>query len=248
MRSAIVTGATSGIGRAAAVALARAGHWILATGRDPARGAEVAEEVNRVGDGEFLGADLLAPDTPDRLVQTAVDRTGRLDVVVNNAGIHALETVEECAPEQLDRILATNLRAAILLARAAIPAMRADGGGVVVNVSSEAGIVAVPGQAAYNISKAALLMLTKSLAVDHASDGIRAVSVCPGTTRTPLVERAIRAAADPAAHEKWLASNRPARRLGTAEEIGEAIVYLASDAAGFVTGSELVIDGGYTAG
>jgi NAD(P)-dependent dehydrogenase (short-subunit alcohol dehydrogenase family) len=120
-------------------------------------------------------------------------------------------------------------------------------GGVVINVASEAGLVAVPGQVAYNVTKAALIMLTRSIAVDYAKDGIRAVSVCPGTTRTPLVDAAIAAAADPAAHERTLAERRPLGRLGTVEEIATAIVYAASPEAGFMTGSELVIDGGYTA-
>ncbi|HEV2952084.1 MAG TPA: SDR family oxidoreductase, partial [Actinomycetota bacterium] len=100
--------------------------------------------------------------------------------------------------------------------------MSAAGGGVIVNVSSEAGIVAVPRQVAYNVSKAALLMLTQSIAVDHAEEGIRAVSICPGTTRTALVEEAIGSAPDPEAHEQWLASARPARRLGRPEEIAAA--------------------------
>jgi NAD(P)-dependent dehydrogenase (short-subunit alcohol dehydrogenase family) len=143
--------------------------------------------------------------------------------------------------------MAVNLRGAVLLARAAVPAMRASGGGVIVNVSSEAGLVAVPGQVAYNVSKAGLLMLTRSIAVDHARDGIRAVSVCPGTTRTPLVERAIQSAPDPRAHEQWLASSRPVGRLGIPEEIAAAIVFVAGDQASFMTGSEIVVDGGYTA-
>jgi NAD(P)-dependent dehydrogenase (short-subunit alcohol dehydrogenase family) len=245
MKTAIVTGATSGIGRAAALALGRAGYWVLAGGRDGARGKEVADALR--GNGAFHGADLTEPEGPARAVQAALDATGRLDVLVNNAGIHFLATLEETAPEDLDRLLAINLRAAILLTRAAVPAMRAAGGGVVINVSSEAGLAAVPGQAAYNISKAALSMLTKSIAVDHARDGIRAVSVSPGTTRTPLVEEAIAAAPDPAAHEHRLASSRPAGRLGRPEEIAAAIVFAASDDAGYMTGSDLVIDGGFTA-
>jgi NAD(P)-dependent dehydrogenase (short-subunit alcohol dehydrogenase family) len=245
-RTAIVTGATSGIGRAAALALGGAGWWVLATGRDEARGREVSGELAQRCGGDFLAADLVAPDTPGRLVERATE-AGPLQVLVNNAGIHFLATVPETSSDDLDRLLATNLRAAFLLARAAIPAMTAAGGGAVINVGSEAGLVAIPGQAAYNVSKAALTMLTKSIAVDHAKDGIRAVTVCPGTTRTPLVEQAIASAPDPEAHERWLASSRPARRLGTPEEIAAAIVFVAGELAPFMTGSELVIDGGYTA-
>jgi meso-butanediol dehydrogenase/(S,S)-butanediol dehydrogenase/diacetyl reductase len=243
---AIVTGGTTGIGQATALALAEAGWWVLVSGRDEARGDEVAEALRDRAGGEFLPGDLSGTGMPERLVDRAT-AAGTLRVLVNNAGIHFLATVPDTPPEAYDELIATNLRAAVLLSRAAIPAMRAGGGGVIVNVSSEAGIVAVPGQAAYNISKAALLMLTKSIAVDHAKEGIRAVSVCPGTTRTALVEAAIASAADPAAHEMWLASSRPAGRLGTPEEIAAAIVFVASEEASYMTGSELVIDGGYTA-
>jgi NAD(P)-dependent dehydrogenase (short-subunit alcohol dehydrogenase family) len=239
MRVALVTGATSGIGRAAALALADAGWWVAAHGRDEARGADVAAEL---GDrGTFVAADLAEPGAPERLV----DGLDRLDLLVNNAAVYSRAPVAELTADDLDRLLAVNLRAAILLTGAAVRAM--EEGGVVVNVASEAGLVAVPGQVAYNVTKAGLIMLTRSIAVDYAADGIRAVSVCPGTTRTPLVDAAIAAAADPAAHERTLGESRPLGRLGTVEEIAAAIVYAASEEAGFMTGSELVIDGGYTA-
>jgi len=246
-KAAIVTGATSGIGRAAALALGDAGWWVLAGGTDEGRGDEVAAELAGRSGGEFMAGDLTQDETAERLVGHAVEATGRLGLAVYCAGVHFLATVEQTDLKDYDRLMDTNLRGAVLLARAAVPAMRKSGGGVIVNVSSEAGLVAVPDQVAYNISKAGLLMLTKSIAADHAKDGIRAVSVCPGTTKTPLVERAIQSAPDPEAHERWLASSRPANRLGTPEEIAAAIVFAASDEAGYMTGSEIVIDGGYTA-
>jgi NAD(P)-dependent dehydrogenase (short-subunit alcohol dehydrogenase family) len=244
VKVAIVTGATSGIGRATALALARSGWVVAASGRDAARGADVAHELGNAG--EFVAGDLVADGEPERLVERAA-ALGPLRLLVNNAGIHFLGDVVRTTPDAYDELLATNLRAAFMLARAAVPRLRDAGGGVVVNVASEAGLVAIPNQVAYNVSKAALVMLTKSIAVDHAVDGIRAVSVCPGTTRTPLVEDAIEAASDPAAHEEWLASSRPARRLGTPEEIAAAIVFAAGDTAAYMTGCELVVDGGYTA-
>lgn len=243
-RSAIVTGATSGIGRAAAIALAEAGWWVVASGRDETRGREVAGELG--ASGEFAAGDVADPRTPDALVERA-GRTAPLGLLVNCAGVHFLATLPETDPGRWDDLMAVNLRGAALMARAAIPAMREADGGVVVNVSSEAGIAAVAGQVAYNVSKAALLMLTQSIAVDHAPDGIRAVSICPGTTRTALVEDAIASAPDPKAHEEWLASARPAKRLGKPEEIAAAIVFVASGEAAYMTGSHLVIDGGYTA-
>lgn len=247
MKTALVTGATKGIGRATALALGDAGWWVLVTGRDEIEGAELASALEKRTGGAFVPADLTHQESAQMLVDEAVDSTGRLDLLVNNAGIHFLATVETTDVADYERLMAVNLRAAVLLTKAAVPVMREGGGGLIVNVSSEAGLVAVPEQIAYNLSKAALIMLTKSIAVDHAADGIRAVSICPGTTRTPLVEDAIASAADPEAHEEMLRSSRPAKRLGAPEEIAAAIVFVAGDEVSYLTGSEIVIDGGYTA-
>lgn len=245
-RIAVVTGASSGIGWAASLALADEGWWVLGTGRDEERGRLLVEELRGRAGGDYVACDLTADGAPEEIVRRATE-VGRLGLLVNNAGVHFLAPVADTAPEAFDALMALNVRASVLLARAAIPAMRAGGGGTIVNVSSEAGIVAVPGQAAYNISKAALRMLTKSIAVDYAGDGIRAVSVSPGTTRTALVESAIAGAADPAEHERRLSASRPAKRLGKPEEIAAAIAFAADEKASFMTGSEIVIDGGYTA-
>lgn len=245
--TALVTGATSGIGRAAALALADGGWWVVATGRDADRGAQVGNALRRRDVGTFLACDLTDAGAAEALVGEVVAVRNGLGALVNNAGVHFLDTTETTSPDDYARLMDLNVRAAFDLCRAAIPVLRAGGGGVIVNVASEAGLVAVPGQAAYNMSKAALIMLTRSLAADHARDGIRAVSVCPGTTRTPLVEQAIAGADDPPAHERALADTRPARRLGTVDEIAAAITFCCSDDVAFMTGSELVIDGGYTA-
>jgi len=242
-RVALVTGATSGIGYATALLLASHGWRVLGAGKDPA----TPDMTAQLGAGGFVVAELREPGTAERLVQQAVERFGRLDALVHSAGIHALADVLRTTDEQWDAILDVNLGSAFRLVRAAVPAMVRGGGGTVVAVASEAGIVAIPGQIAYNVSKAGLIMLTRSVAVDHAADGIRAVAVCPGTTMTPLVRAAIAAAPDPAAHERMLAESRPARRLGRVEEIAAAIAYVLSDEAAYMTGSELVIDGGYTA-
>lgn len=247
MRTAIVTGATSGIGRAVALALARDGYWILGSGRDQLRGDELMTKVQQHSEGEFFAGDLADRAVCDQLVEWAMEATGRLDVLINNAGEHFLGSIDKTNPDDLDHLLAVNLMAPMLLSARAIAAMRSSGGGVIVNVASEAGLVAVPQQTAYNVSKAALIMLTKSIAADHATDGIRAISVCPGTTRTPLVESAIESASDPAAHEKQLASSRPLGRLGTEEEIAQVIAFAVSEGATFMTGTEIVVDGGYTA-
>jgi NAD(P)-dependent dehydrogenase (short-subunit alcohol dehydrogenase family) len=245
VKAVLVTGATSGIGRAAAEALSRAGWWVMVAGRDEGRARDAVAALE--GPGAHVVADLAEEDSPRHLVDATLAQAGRLDALVNNAGVHRLGTAAELEDADLDRLLVVNLRAAMRLAVLAVRAMRERGGGVIVNVSSEAGLVAVPGQVAYNVTKAGLVMLTRCIAVDHAADGIRAISVCPGTTRTPLVDEAIRSAADPAAHEQWLSSNRPAKRLGTPGEIAAAIVFAASEQASFMTGTEIVVDGGYTA-
>lgn len=244
-KTAIVAGGTSGIGRAAARRLAAEGWWVCASGTDKQRARDVAEELGDAGT-TWLG-DLTADGAAEELVESVRARQGRVDAVVNSSGRHQLAALHEVAVDDLDAILSLNVRAAVLLARAALAVMREQGSGVIVNVSSEAGLVAVPGQVAYNVSKAALSMLTKSIAADYASEGIRAVGVAPGTTRTPLVEAAIASAPDPAAHERMLADSRPAHRLGEPDEIAAAIAFACSDEVTFMNGSEIVIDGGYTA-
>lgn len=245
MRAALVTGATSGIGRAAAEALSAAGWWVMVAGRNESRARETVAALS--GPGAHVVGDLAEDDAPGRLVEATLSEAGRLDALVNNAALYAQGDVTQLDDADLDALLAVNLRAATRLAGVAVRHMAQSGGGVIVNVSSEAGLVAVPGQVAYNLTKAGLVMLTRCIAVDHAADGVRAVSVCPGTTRTPLVEAAIERAADPVAHERRLANSRPAQRLGTPGEIAAAIVFAASEDASFMTGTEIVVDGGYTA-
>ena len=241
----LLTGGTRGIGAAALRVLVERDWYVVFTGRDEEAGKRL--EADLANACWFIPADLAAPHAAQRLVDGVLDGTGRLNALVNNAGVHTLGTTTETDDATWDALLAVNLRVPFLLARAAIPALVVAGGGVVVNVASEAGLVAVPGQVAYNVSKAGLVMLTRSIAADHAADGVRAVSICPGTTATPLVRNAIAAAADPEAHERRLASSRPANRLGTPEEIAEAIAFAVDPAVRFMTGTELVIDGGYTA-
>lgn len=246
MPTAVVTGATSGIGRASALRLAEDGWWVLASGLDPDRGAEVEEELKERGSGSFLGGDITDDSVPDLLVRTALERNGRLDLLVNCAGVHFLADLAGLDMDEFDRLMAVNLRGAVTMSKAALVPMLEQGSGVIVNVASEAGLVAIPNQVSYNVSKAGMIMLTRSLAADYAGSGIRAISVCPGTTRTPLVKEAIASAPDPEAHERILSDTRPAKRLGRPEEIAEAISFVASDRVAYLNGTEVVIDGGYT--
>ncbi|MFW2514048.1 SDR family NAD(P)-dependent oxidoreductase [Demequina sp. SO4-13] len=244
-RTAIVTGATKGIGRATALMLASRGYWVVAVGRDETEGLRLQSELEAAAGGVFISADLSHEGAPAQIAQATLAATGRIDVVVNNAGVNLPGAVADVTAEVLDAVYATNLRAAVLLSGAAVRQMKKQSGGVIVNVSSEAGVLGFPGQVAYNVSKGGLNMLTKSIAAECTSDGIRAVTVSPGTTATPLVEKLIADAADPDAMSAAL-EDRPAGRLGRPEEIAEVICFVASDAAQYLTGSEIVIDGGRT--
>jgi NAD(P)-dependent dehydrogenase (short-subunit alcohol dehydrogenase family) len=181
------------------------------------------------------------------MIAAVHEEWGRIDVLVNNAGVYVQGEVHQTPLEDWQRILDINLTGAFLCTRAVVPLMIEQGGGVIVNVASEAGLVGIGNQVAYNVSKAGLIALTRSCAVDLAKYGIRVNCVCPGTTETPLVKAALDRAADPVSARRRLESSRPMDRLGQPDEIASAIVYLASPGAGYATGSILSIDGGYTA-
>ena len=245
---AVVTGASLGIGRATAMAFARERAFVAIVALDRERGEAAAKEIQAGGsEALFTRTDISSEAEVRAMVDQVMGRWGRLDILVNNAGIYLQGDVLQTTAEDWQRILAINLTGAFLCTKYAVPAMAENGGGVIINVSSEAGLVGIKGQVAYNVSKGGLIALTRGCAVDLAERGIRVNSVCPGTTETPLVQEAVSRAPDPAQARRQLEVVRPLNRLGTPEEIGSAILYLASDEAAYATGSILSIDGGYTA-
>ncbi|NDJ60452.1 MAG: glucose 1-dehydrogenase [Chloroflexi bacterium] len=247
-KTVIVTGGSLGIGRAAAAAFAREGAAVALVSRDLANGADAQREIDALGPGEvrFIATDLAREADIQRMVED-VQQWGRIDVLVNNAGVYMQGDVTMTALADWEQLMAVNVTGAFLCTKYVVPIMQAQGGGAIVNVSSEAGLVGIKNQVAYNVSKTALIALTQSCALDHAAQGIRVNCVCPGTTYTPLVEAALGRASDPTAERRRLESVRPLDRLGTSDEIAAAILYMASDEAGYTTGAVLSVDGGYTA-
>lgn len=245
---AIITGAGAGIGRATALLFAKEGAKVVVADCDSERGAETVSIISEGGgEATFIQVDVSKAADAERMASTTVETYGELDILVNNAGIYMQANAVEMTEEDWDRILDVNLKGVFLCSKYCIPEMIKGGGGSIVNIGSEAGIVGIKNQVAYNVSKSGIIALTKSTAIDFAAHNIRVNCVCPGTTETPLVKAAVERAPDPAAARRALEEIRPANRLGRPEEIAAGILYLASDESLYATGSILSIDGGYTA-
>ena len=244
----IVTGAGAGIGQATALLFAHKGARVVVADNDAAAGASTVALIRKAGgEATFVQADVSKAADAEKMVKTAVDTYGRLDILVNNAGIYTKGDVVNTAESDWDRIMNVNLKGVFLCSKYALSAMKKTGGGVIVNVASEAGLVAIKNQVVYNVSKSGVIALTKSAAVDFAADNIRVNCICPGTTETPLVKAAIAKEADPVKARRALEECRPMNRLGRPEEIAAGILSLASDELGYATGAILSVDGGYTA-
>lgn len=247
-RVAVVTGAASGFGQATAIAFAREGAGVVIVDKDQEKAEVVASEIKgQGGDVLVVPTDIVEENEVRAMVEDVTRRWGRLDILVNNAGIYYQADVVDTPSDVWNDILAVNLSGAFLCTKYAVPVMIRGGGGVVVNVASEAALVGIKGQVAYNVSKGGMVALTRSCAVDLAERGIRVNCVCPGTSETPLVRAAVNRAPDPAAARRALEEIRPLNRLGTPEEIAAAVLFLASSEAGYATGAILSVDGGYTA-
>lgn len=245
---AIITGAGSGIGRATAILFAREGAKVVAVDISSERGDETVEMIkDNGGEGMFVKVDVTKAGEIENMVRKVIVRYKKIDILVNNAGLYGNGTVLTTPEEQWDRMIEVNLKGVFLCSKMVIPEMRKRRGGIIVNVASESGIIGEKNSVAYNASKGGVVLLTKCMALDHVGDNIRVNCVCPGTTFTPLVEEALKKEDDSDEVLRELRAVRPIHRLGRPEEIAHAILYLASDEAGYVIGSTLVIDGGYTA-
>ena len=245
---AIITGAGAGIGRATALLFAKEGAKVVVADCDSEAGAETASIIREDGgEATFFQVDVSKAADAEGMARTTVETYGKLDILVNNAGIYTQGSVVEMAEEGWDRILDVNLKGVFLCSKYCIPEMIKGGGGSIVNIGSEAGIVGIQNQVAYNVSKSGVIALTKSTALDFALYNVRVNCLCPGRTLTPLVEKVIAEARDPESTRRALEEDRPLNRMGRPEEVASGVLYLASDESPYATGSILSVDGGYTA-
>ena len=241
---ALVTGGTSGIGKATAVAFARAGAKVVLTGRREKEGSQVVAEIKELGgDAVFVRADVSKDADVKAMVDFAVDKFGRLDVAFNNAGVEWKGPLDEATEAAYRRVFDINVWGVLNSMRHEIPVMLKNGGGTIVNTSSAAGHVGLPEVSVYIASKHAVEGLTKAVALEFARRNIRINAVAPGVIATEMFDRF---AGDELRDQ--ITSFTPVGRVGAAEEIAAAVLYLASDAAKFTTGTSLVVDGGYIAG
>jgi NAD(P)-dependent dehydrogenase (short-subunit alcohol dehydrogenase family) len=245
---ALITGGTSGIGRATAVLFAREGARVAITGRNEERGRQVVEEIQKPGGSAlFVRSDVRLADECRRAVEDTVRAFGPIDILFNNAGLYFPNTAAGCSEEEWDLTVDINLKGTFLMSKYALPGMIARGKGVIINNGSGWGLVGGAQAAAYCAAKGGVVLLTKAMAIDHARQGIRVNCVCPGDIDTPmLVEdaRQRRMSRDDYMKE---ATNRPMGRVGTPEEIARAVLFLSTDDSSFVTGATLAVDGGGSA-
>lgn len=248
-RVAAITGAGSGIGQAMARLFAREGARVLATDMNGAAAeATAAMIVAEGGACEAMTVNAVEPDQVRAMVERARASFGRLDILCNNAGIGSTTDVVECEPDEWDRVMTVNVKSVYLGCKYAVPIMIAQGGGVIVNTASVAGMVGIAKRASYCASKGAVIALTRQVAIEYVKQGIRCNCLCPGTVDSPWVGRLLDQTEDRVAARKALEARQPMGRLGTPEEVAAAALYLASDDAAFITGTGLVLDGGWTAG
>ena len=243
-KAVLISGGARGMGSVEAKLFCSEGASVIIGDILEDEGRKIEAEINESGGVcIFVRLDVTSEEDWNSAVDLAVERFGKLDILINNAGIFPMESIEETTVESWDRVMDVNAKGVFLGTKAAIPAMRTSGGGSIINLSSIAGLVGSAYSASYNATKGAVRLLTKSTAIQYAKDGIRANSIHPGLVDTLMASELL---SNPDLQVKRLAST-PMGRTGTAEEIAYGALFLASDESSFMTGSELVIDGGFTA-
>lgn len=244
---ALITGGTEGMGYATAELFLKEGARVSITGRSEEKGRRALSGLSALGDVHFVRGDVSRAEDALRMVEETVTRYGRLDILFNNAGIYIEKPAEDMTEDEWDCLMDVNVKGTFLVSKFAIPHMRRQGGGAIVNNSSDAGIIGNRNCPAYCASKGAVTLMTKAMALDYAGCGIRVNSVNPGTIDTPMLAREVEASGDPGAYIERTVAESPMGRIGRAEEVARAVLFLVSGESSFVTGASLSVDGGSTA-
>ncbi len=248
-KTALITGGSAGIGRASAILLAREGARVAITGRNEERSREVVREIDEAGgEATFMVSDVRFADQCRAAVDETLERYGRIDVLFNNAGVYFPKTVPDCSEDEWDLTIDTSLKGAFLMSKYVLPSMIERASGVIIHCSSGWGIQGGGEAAAYCAAKGGLVVMTKAMAIDHGPQGIRVNCICPGDVDTPMLPDDAKQRG--MSWESYLegASDRPLGRIGTAEEIARAVLFLSTEDSSFMTGAALVVDGGGIAG
>jgi NAD(P)-dependent dehydrogenase (short-subunit alcohol dehydrogenase family) len=240
----IITGGGSGIGEATSKLFAKEGAKVIIADINEERAEKVAREIGNLAFP--IKVDISKIDEIEYMVNNIIDNFGKIDILINNAGIYRKGDILSITEDEFHELINVNVKGVLFCTKYVAKEMKKQKKGVIINIASEAGIVGIKNQVIYNLTKSAVISITKSCAIDLAPYGIRVNCISPGTTLTPLVEEAIKNEKDPESILRMVESNRPLNRLGKPEEIAFAIVFLASDLAGYATGANLSIDGGYT--
>jgi NAD(P)-dependent dehydrogenase (short-subunit alcohol dehydrogenase family) len=246
-RKALVSGGASGIGKAIAQLFLTEGASVLISDINDEGLAKAVAELSEYGTVAGVAGDVRSMADASRMVAETVGQFGGIDTLVCNAGITSVMPIQQLSEDEWDAVLGTNVKGMFTLIKSAIPDMIEGGGGTIVTLGSEMGIVAVPESPAYNASKGAVIMFTKSIAIDLIKHNIRVNALCPGITRTPLLQAEVDNSIDPAKTAAEQAAWAPILRVADPAEIAQGALFLASDASSFAVGSCLVLDGGFTA-
>lgn len=246
---AIITGGASGIGKASALLLSKAGACVVVADVDDQGGQAVADIiVKNGGKAIYMHCDVTSASDCQLTVASAIREFGSIDILFNNAGIIRRTTVLNTTEVEWDHVMAVNVKSIFLLSKFAIPYMEKSGGGVIINTSSGWGMVGGKNAVSYCASKGAVVNMTRAMALDHGSQNIRVNCICPGDTDTPMLRNEARQLGQ--TDEEFLAdaADRPLKRIGTPDDIANTVLYLASDASSFITGTTIIVDGGGLAG
>ena len=245
----VVTGAASGIGAAIAEAFANAGALVYVADINEAGATEQTKRIQQAGGGARAAATNVADQaSSEALIQRVISENGHCDVLVNNSGIGHVGTILVTTPEDLQRLWSVNVQGMFFLCRAVLPSMVDRRSGSIINIASVVGLTAMEDRFAYTVTKHAVVGLTRSMALDFGSTGVRINCICPGRVETPFVQQRLKEYPDPEKYRAQMVATHAQKRMGQPWEIAAAAVYLASDESAFVTGSTLVIDGGYLCG